>query len=154
MSACIFNMLDTSLGTLWWVREKVWAEKIANYSSNRKFHPGLSVNEAKAHESREYVPLLHGTSRRHGNCVVVLSLTRDEPEHPTYFGQIRPAKIEASLFTSGATTLWHDEPGWTRRAAVVKNHHKPWVTEGEEEDLLQWLTAKRERQPWWKHRNP
>lgn len=154
MSASAFNQLDTSLGTLWRVRENVWAEKIANYSSNRKFHPGLSVNEAKAHEGREYVPLLHGTSRHHGNCVVVLGFTKDEPEHRTYFGQIRPAKIEASLFTSGATTLWRDDPDWTRRAAVVLNHDKPWISEIEEAELLLWLAAKRERQPWWKHRNP
>lgn len=148
MYTCMFNKLDTSLGTLWWVRENIWAENIPNYGrSDRKLHPGLSVNEAKAFENSQYVPLLHGTSKNHASCLTVRDL--DEKKSVTFFGHIRPVKIGSSLFT-----LYSDDPGWTRRAAVVRNHHKPWITDGEEEQLLKWLRALCERQPWWKHQNP
>jgi hypothetical protein len=135
MSAFIFKKLDTSLGTLWWVRENVWKDEIPfYYFTNRNSHPGLSISEAKALESRAYVPMLHGTSKRKGNCVAVWGLTRVEREHFTYFGQIKPAKIDACLFTSWTTALGPDDPDWTRHAAIVLNRDKPWISSKEEKE--------------------
>ena len=155
MSARIFDKLDTSLGTLWWVREDEWAKKIANYSSNRDSHPGLSISEAKA-ECPSYVLMLHGRSQRSGDSVVIRGMTRIDPKHLTYFRQIGPAnaRIDASLFTSWTTALGHDDPDWTRHTAVVLNHDKPWISADEEKELIRWLAKRRERQPWWKHENP
>ena len=150
MSACIFDTLDTSLGTLWWVREKEWAEKIADYSSKRKSHPGLSINQAKARECPSYVLMLQGTSEQRGSSVVVRGLKRKEPARPTYFRRIAP--IETCLFTAETTNRDPDDPDWTRHTAIVRNHDKPWITEDEQENLFRWQEAQSERQR--KHHAP
>lgn len=148
--ACIFSILDTSLGTLWWIREDVWISKIQDYHSNRRSHPGMSVSESSFTQAKEYVQMLHGRSRRHGSSVTVQGLEGNHPDRITYFHSIGPAavRIEARYFTPKTTELRPNDPDWTEHAAIVANNSKPRINPDEKEELLRWLAAKRERQPW------
>jgi hypothetical protein len=149
--ACIFDELDTAFGSLWWVREAEWSMALRNYASrrNRKSHPGLSLNEASESVRLSYVLMLHGRSERRNDCVAVRGLTRQDPDHIAYFGHIGPAKINSRLFTSFTKKLEHDDPNWIRRAAVIRNHDKPYITSQEEAELRRWWDRKRARQHWW-----
>lgn len=152
MHACIFADLDTGFGTLWWVREAEWARALRNYANhgNRKSHPGLSLDEATEQERPSYVLMLHGRSERRGDCVVIRGLKREDRNRTSYFGQLGPARIQASFFTSLTITREHNDPDWTRDVAVIRNHDKPYITPHEESDLRLWWERKRARQPWWK----
>jgi len=151
-----FDELDTAFGSLWWVREAEWARALQNYVNkrNRKSHPGMSLNEASESVHLSYVLMLHGRSERRGDCVAVRGLTRHDPDHNAYFGQLGPAKIDAHFFTSFTKALEHDDPNWTQRAAVIRNHDKPFITPQEEAELSRWWKRKRARQPWWKEGHP
>ena len=153
--ARIFDELDTALGTLWWVREAEWARALPNYINHRtrKSHPGLSMNEATDREHSSYVPMLHGRSECRGDCVAVRGLESNDRDRTTYFGQqIQPARIEARFFTRLTIALEHDDPTWTRDAAVIRNHDKPHITPSEETELRRWWERKCERQR--RHHNP
>lgn len=147
-----FDELDTALGTLWWVRENVWATQLANYRSERKSHPGLSVSRGKSSAHSSYVPMLHGRSRRRGDSFSVVGLTRTEPNRITYFKSTKPARIAACLFTHWTVKLDHEDPHWTRDAAIIVNQHKPRLSSAEEREFDCWWERRRARQPWCKGR--
>ena len=143
----IFDFLDVSFGTLWWVREDLWKAEIRNYQSTRHSHPGLSVTKSGPQQRPSYVQMLHGTTGR-PKGVAVRGMTFREPERICYFGQIRPVRIEAFYFTTETRTL-REYQDWTPHAAVLMNHHKPRINRGEREALEKWIVYRRERQPWW-----
>lgn len=151
-NVCIFDDLDTSFGTLWWVREAEWTRTLRQYASarNRKSHPGLSLNEMTGPQLPHYVLMLHGRSDRQRDCVAVRGLKREDRERIAYFGQLGPVRIDARLFTRWTIALEHDDPSWTRNAAVIRNHDKPQLTPHEESELRRWWERKRARQHWWK----
>ena len=152
--ARLFDILDTSLGTLWWVREDVWQSKIHSYDrrSTRDSHPGLSVDESKPDQRKSYAQMIHGRSDRRGSSFCVCGLTKRERDRIAYFGQIHPVPIDARLFTRETTALRPDDPDWTGRVAIVANNYKPRLTPDEHEEFVRWWEVKRERQR--KHHAP
>ena len=93
----VFKKLVPHLrGALWWVRNDLLKERqrAFNQNDNHIGHPALSIRSCPLENCYEPVPMLIGTSgnsfsaKRKSRCVKVVNLTKDEPEHPAYFGSI------------------------------------------------------------------
>lgn len=118
---------DIYLGTLWWIDEELWKQKIGfGYAqrSTRKAHPGLSIRQSPVATPFERVPMLHGTSSRKGP-VKACGLSRDN-ERVTYFGRIRPVRMGLGSFLRD----------------IHKNVYKPELTDEEKAELVNWLRQK------------
>jgi len=64
---------DVSCGTLWWVEESLWIEKLPNiYRPKSPGHPGLSLWRIARRDSLDAVPMLYG-SRQRGEHVAVVA---------------------------------------------------------------------------------
>lgn len=91
-------------GALWWVRNDLLKErqKTFNQKDTHIGHPVLSVCDCPIENRYEPIPMLMGTSGERFNarcrleCVKVVNLTREEPEHSTYFGSI----VEPGMYTT------------------------------------------------------
>ena len=98
-------LLDYSKGTLWWVHNRIWNEKIAGFvwKQNSKHHPGLSIARRKAEGLCSTVPMLIGRSRR-SSGQNVLSVRNVSPEgsvhhdRPSYFSSLRPYPLRFDDF--------------------------------------------------------
>ena len=138
----IFDLLATDFGTLWWVREDLWRRSYPHYQSDRPAHPAVSVRSGTARIDFSYVPMLHGRSER--SDIAILGMNRYHPERPTYFGHIlKPAQIGFSEFTAQTNNPNIDQ--WENYVGIVVNHHKPRVTEDEEQVLRDWWNGVRAR---------
>lgn len=99
-------LLDYSKGTLWWVTNRIWAQVIPEFVWKRgaKSHPGLSIVTEKAQGVHDVVPMLIGTSRRHGSRRTTLTVRHISPidtahyDFPTYFSPLRPCRVEFDEF--------------------------------------------------------
>lgn len=144
LSAMLATCLDTSIGTLWRVREDIWVNQLRNairYRAQRKWHPGLSLRRRSAASVYEYIPMLHGSSGRRGP-VVVKGITREKgPDYDCSFGRIvRPAAILGRELVDAA-----DEPPFEiaphsrlRYRRVVQNCDKPRISDHELQSLKAW----------------
>ena len=104
-----FNALDFlqdySKGTLWWVHNRLWNEKIPGFvwKKNSKHHPGLSISRKKVEGLYNTVPMLIGTSRRPlGQKVLpVRHMSPEGSAHhdkPGYFFTLRPCHLRFNDF--------------------------------------------------------
>ena len=141
----LFNCVrDYSIGTIWRVREDVWKERKTDYdqTSNRLWHPGLSIKRTKINNSLEAIPMLHGTSRgSKRKSVIIKGITEEEgPEKKTYFG-----RIIAPLLMSDFTDSEKSDKQVVKEFDVqhiVRNSHKPKITDEEMVQLKKWLVKK------------
>ncbi len=98
-------LLDYSKGTLWWVHNRLWNEKIPGFvwKTGSKHHPGLSVSRKKVNGLYSTVPMLIGASRRPSGQNV-LSVRHISPEgsghhdKPGYFSTLRPCPLRFDDF--------------------------------------------------------
>ena len=88
--------MNTSRGTLWWVKEEVWDEAAdaqhLKYGSDREGHPGLSIRSPKK-PAGATIPMLYGSSsaaRAAGwsESIRVRGLDQKNTCHLTNFGQV------------------------------------------------------------------
>lgn len=110
-------------GSLWWVDELIWKEKVTHYDPNstRKSHPGLSLRRYPLTTPYEMIPMLHGTSKKNRASIQVQGTCGDK-NRTTYFGKIRPVDIKLSeLFST-----------------VKPNSTKPTLNEQEMHELTEW----------------
>lgn len=126
------TVLDYSFGTLWRVDETFWQAEFKHYHSSRKWHPGFSIYTA--YKSRPgiftpFIPMLFGSSKRHGAGFAVRGMTRERGEnHVTWF-----------------TTLGKNIPNCSaddffgRKAKIAMNVDKPVATEQEKADAHAFL---------------
>ena len=143
--------LDTSLGTLWLVREDVWKQRLQHndydQGSTRRFHPGLSMRVKKARYLHEAVPMFHGTSYR-SDCycgpIHVRGLTREMGEdHITCFGDhIAPILMQEIALKDPAASLECCEGDMLATKKVIANLHKPRLNNDEMHHYKTWLKAK------------
>ena len=148
LSAMLATCLDTSMGTLWKVREDIWKaelSKVVRYVAKRHSHPGLSIRIRPVTSVYERIPMLHGTSGSQGP-LVVKGLTRARgPNYPTTFGRIvKPASILGRELVDVA-----DEPPFEvgphsplRYRRVLQNGDKPRVSDRELQSLKTWARKK------------
>lgn len=134
---------DLGKGTLWQVREDIWQAhlRLKHYRSNRVWHPGLSLMERKLENSREYIPMLHGTTDTRGP-VVVKGITTDKGEdHTTSFGRtIRPTALPVvALIPGGPVKEEIPRTNPLRKCGIHQNIHKPRITDDELQHLNAWL---------------
>lgn len=98
-------LLDYSKGTLWWVHNRLWNEKIPGFvwKKNSKHHPGLSISREKVNGLYSTVPMLIGTSRRPSGKQV-LPVRHMSPEcsahhdKTSYFSALRPCPLRFDDF--------------------------------------------------------
>ena len=98
-------LLDYSKGTLWWVNNRIWNEKISGFVWKKKSnnHPGLSITRKKVEGLYSTVPMLIGTSRCSAGSSV-LSVRHMNPEgsarhdKPGYFSTLRPYPLRLDDF--------------------------------------------------------
>lgn len=116
-------LLDYSKGTLWRVKDQIWDKVIEGFVMKRKEHPGLSIGRKKVASLCGIIPMLIGTSKKHGRSLVV----RDFYEYSastgkvTYFNVLRPYPIRFS------------ELGSSER--VIQNSAKPRLDDNEMRQL-------------------
>ena len=98
-------LLDYSKGTLWWVHNRLWNEKLFGFvwKKNSKHHPGLSISRKKVNGLYSTVPMLLGTSRRPlGQKVLpVRHMSPEGSAHhdkPGYFSALRPCPLRFNDF--------------------------------------------------------
>ena len=98
-------LLDYSKGTLWWVNNRIWNEKISDFvwKKNSKHHPGLSISRKQVEGLYSMVPMLIGTSRRPSGSMVlaVRHMSPMDSKHfdrPGYFSVLRPYPLRFNDF--------------------------------------------------------
>ncbi len=122
----LFNaLIKADFGSVWWVRERLWKEALADQGydseSKRDGHPGIALRgSAPIHSLQIVVPMLHGTSNWKRKAFTVRGLT---PDHygKTYFGHFSPAGLPLALFKSSRT--------------IRQNWHKPALSDPEKQEL-------------------
>jgi Ni,Fe-hydrogenase III component G len=148
LSAALAVCFDTRMGTLWRVREDLWAEQmagIAQYTAKRQWHPGVSLRQKPVRSVYEYIPMLHGTSGDQGPIVVRGITKREGPDYPTSFGRIvSPALVSAREIVDDLgeppAGIPDYDPLMDRR--VVSNHDKPRLNPSEMKALTDWAEKK------------
>ena len=142
---------DVSCGTLWWVEESLWVEKLpSTYRPKFPGHPGLSLWRFVARISLDAMPMLYG-SRRRGERVAVVA-TDLSPKYPpgtlTHFGEFGPASMESREFAdefAPATPAQNrdlDLDVWFSRPRISKNGYKERLDESEAAELQAWMQQK------------
>ena len=98
-------LLDYSKGSLWWVHNRIWNEKIPDFiwKKNSKHHPGLSIARKKTTGLYSMIPMLIGTSRNPSgqNVLSVRHLSPEGSAHhdrPSYFPVLRPYPLRFNDF--------------------------------------------------------
>lgn len=142
-------VIDTSKGTLWWIREDVWIEANARSGqrytdSGRKGHPGLSWAARSLLSPYEFVPMLEGTTAGRGP-VIVRGMAAEEPDRETFFGVLLSDPLPASVFIGGRRHRDPNEPPegpWWKAGQAKCNHAKPRITKEEMRHLDGWLKMK------------
>lgn len=141
------RILNTTLGTLWWVREDLWEDSglagRAAYQAipNRHGHPGVSL-QPERHLPFEPVPMTIGFSGDSGPVVAWGLSKQGGPHYPTSFGRYSfPGWIELEEFIQPAADAKRDQltGSWWERARVSPNLHKPRLSESEQADLTRWM---------------
>jgi len=59
----INKLMNLSRGTLWIVKDQIWAKAIENFVLQRKAHPGLAIGKRSFLSLQDTMPMLLGTSR-------------------------------------------------------------------------------------------
>ena len=147
-------LTDVSAGSLWRVREDVWKDnlRVSNYTSDRKWHPGLSIlaEKNKQNDNEETVPVLFGTSGKRG-MILVRGISNDKKygkTHTCVFGKIiAPIALSKKKLWEQEIKygLFHghlnDDP-WFEEFEVIPNREKPRLDSGEQEQLEKFLKEK------------
>jgi hypothetical protein len=147
----LLRILDTSLGTLWWVREDtlIAAHQRLGHDyvdSDRRGHPTLSIARHSLLAAYHAVPMLQGGSTQHSGAFAVHNLTPDRKS--SYFSALCPVLIQGHEFLSPApdhkrtTDRSSAEGPWWQRSTVTANWHKLKLSETESEHLRRWLANK------------
>jgi hypothetical protein len=90
-------------GALWWCANDLLKERNSAFCQNdgHKGHPLLSLRKEEVMARGDGVPMLVGTSGdamsggRKRRCVEIVGMTKDDPDHRTYFGSI----IEPGMYS-------------------------------------------------------
>ncbi len=147
-TALLATCVSTGFGTLWRVREDLWADKLANvvrYVAKRQWHPGVSLRIKPATSLFEYIPMLHGTSGAEGPVVVSGITLHKGPDHKTSFGRIlKPAPVCCGEIFEVSKSPVADVPkdDALRSRRVAPNCDKSRVDVDEEQSLVEWARGK------------
>ncbi len=144
-------------GALWWAQNDLIKDRhpTFNQADDHKGHPLLSVCQREAARRFDVVPMLVGTSGAkmdsitRSKCVLVTGMTKQAPEHKTYFGSIvmpgaysfedlltgvRPTKVYDKEYDRHTVKRCDDERGvlckdtWHVARTMVPNWDKPVVS--------------------------
>jgi len=142
---------DVSCGTIWWLDESLWAEKLpSTYHPKFPGHPGLSLWLVARRASLDAVPMLYGSRQRGEHvAVVVKGLCPPSPKYPrgtlTHFGEFGPVDMPSREFapeTTGAPPVqnWDlDLDAWFSRPRIRRNGYKSRLDAMEFAQLQMWM---------------
>ena len=148
-------------GSLWWGRDDLIHEAQPEFveRKDRIGHPLVSVKRDAMQDRMDIVPMLVGTSGTHlrngikAQCVRVIGLEADDPEHVCFFGFIlEPGLYDFDDLLDGVRKKEHafrrpakqdrqapivaSEPvPWHELCVMQLNHDKSRLDENEENDL-------------------
>jgi hypothetical protein len=137
--------INTSLGTVWCVKESLWKEWISHYDqrSTREMHFGLSMLRMPlALHSNGFVPMLHGRSEASRRCFWASGLSEEMgTDYKTYFGHLGPTQLPMSEISDNPTIKKSDlDVAWAYDCLRVRpNDHKHQLSSSEKEYLISWL---------------
>lgn len=102
----LVTILDTSLGTLWWLREDLIEESHKRlgkaYSAGaRRGHPAISLSPHSLYALHHACPMLQGFSRDKGHGYKLTGITT-ETERATYFSALFPVLVSGKDFLKAA----------------------------------------------------
>ena len=82
-------------GSLWFIKESIWAETIPEYIIKRKAHPALVFANKRYKSLKDTVPILFGSSRNldYRRGFQVRNVMPPPSKRTTYFTAIRPCKV-------------------------------------------------------------
>lgn len=125
-------------GSLWWGRDDLIHEVQPEFveREDRVGHPLVSIKRDEMQDRMDIVPMLVGTSGTHlrnrikAQCVRVVGLDANDPEHVCFFGSIvEPGLYEFDDLLDGVSRKEHAfrcPEKQDRRAAVVASEPVPW----------------------------
>lgn len=143
-------------GALWWVRNDLLKkrQKTFNQKDAHKGHPALSIRISSIGGRHDAVPMLTGTSGHflrpevRKDCVTVVGMTAEDPEHITYFGSIvEPGMYSIEEILDGVVAKDDVEEiqegkrrflfkkSWHEIRSMFPNWHKPTVNAEERTQL-------------------
>lgn len=154
-------------GALWWAQNDLIKDRHPTFNQEDAHagHPLLSVCQREAEGRFDVVPMLVGTSGTkmdfiaRSKCVLVTGMTKQSPEHKTYFGSIvmpgrysfedlltgvRPTKVGDSEYDRHTVKRRNDERGvvrkdkWCAVRTMIPNWDKPMVSKTESQTLNDW----------------
>lgn len=101
-------------GALWWAQDDLIKDRNPQFNQreDRVGHPLLSVSKKEVTSRLGVVPMLVGTSgekmreKDKMRCVMVVGMTKKDPEHRTYFGSIvQPGMYEVQDLMDGVKSV-------------------------------------------------
>jgi hypothetical protein len=101
-------------GALWWARNDLIKHRQPEFNQNDEHvgHPLLSVSKKEVASRFGVVPMLVGTTGgsmsvgRKLKCIMVVGMTKKDPEHRTYFGSIvQPGMYEVQDLMDGVKSV-------------------------------------------------
>ena len=149
-------------GALWWAKNDLLKQRQNQFNQSDQHigHPLLSVRKSELQNRFDTIPMLVGTTgakmddSQKEDCVIVTGLTRNEPEHRTYFGSIiMPGRYHFSELMDGvqqkreAHAHRYEQKGsvlqlsrrpWHEYRMMYPNPDKGMVSESEMRDLTSW----------------
>ena len=137
-------LMDFTRGTVWKVREAFWKETLGkeyDQNSEKKWHPGLSIRKKQPLGLFEMIPMLHGTTGSSGPVVARGLTPQKKSSHPTSFGHLAPASVQARSAFQGDKIMPAESPAgyWHEHNPIAKNHWKPKLDEVEHTQLVAFL---------------
>ena len=99
-------------GSLWWGRNDEIKERQSEFNQrdSHKGHPLLSIRKEEVSGRHDAVPMLVGTTgssfgdHKKARCISVTGMTKDAPEHVTFFDSIvEPALFDVENMMDGVT---------------------------------------------------
>ncbi len=93
----INKLMNLSRGTLWIVKDQIWAKAIENFVLQRKAHPGLAIGKRSFLSLQDTMPMLLGTSRSLNRGFAVADVLQRGTGQKTYFSIIRPTSLSSNL---------------------------------------------------------
>ena len=119
-------------GSLWFIRENIWAEMIPDYIIKRKAHPALVFANKKYNSLKDTVPVMLGSSRdlKYRRGFQVRDVMPLSTKKTTYFTAIRPCLVRP--VADGGMTIENFTGG---NPSVKRNFAKPNLEPDEMERL-------------------
>lgn len=127
-------------GTLWFVKDSLLEDVVADFVAKRKAHPCLSLRRRAYQSLQDTVPIMLGSHRSSGVASFevkdVMAPDKHQKVSSTYFSVVRPARLFLEGRSLSVERFCRDD------AEVQPNLRKPRLTDDELNRLNEYLGAR------------